>query len=328
MANANPNYSALIATTIENRSSDLYDNVTNSNAILAAIKGSKGTETISGGTAIVKTISTGQNDNATFYTGYETFGIGEQDVISAARFELKQAVCPVTISGTEILQNKGKEAMINLLKGKVDVAESTLKNIVTQGIYSDGTLYSGKGITGLQAALPLANTSGTYGGIDRSVATNTFWRNKKWKCTSVDGSAAASASNIQGYLNALYFKTLRGTDQPNLIMMDPNYYAFFVASLQALQRFTSAEVGKLGFPSIKYQAADVILEQTVAGIPASTAYVLNTDYIKFVTHKDRNFVALDSEAKSSVNQDAFVQTIAWAGNLVSMGPQFCGVMQE
>jgi hypothetical protein len=54
-------------------------------------------------------------------------------------------------------------------------------------------------------------------------------------------------------------------------------------------------------------------------------YFLNTDYIFFRPHKDRNFVPIGGE-RQSVNQDAIVKLIGWAGNLTSSGAQFNGVL--
>lgn len=326
MANANPNYSALVATTIENRSTEIADLVSNSNVILTAIKKAGGAITKDGGTSIVYTLATAENDNATFYSGAEILPTGTQDVISAAKFDWKQAAVPVTISGLEQLSNSGKAEIIDMVEGQVNIAISSLKNRVAVGLYSDGTLYGGKGITGLQAALPLANTSGTYGGIDRSAFT--VWRNSKWKCSSVDGSAACSASNIQSYMNSLYARCSRGTDNVNLIILDPAYYAFYEASLQVLQRFNSPEKGELGYLAYKYKGADVVMEQTASGISASTGYFLNTDYLKFVTHAKRNFTVIGPDNRTSTNQDASVQMIGWMGNLVCFGPKFNGVIQE
>ena len=51
----------------------------------------------------------------------------------------------------------------------------------------------------------------------------------------------------------------------------------------------------------------------------------NTNYIFFRPHKDRNFVPIGGE-RQSVNQDAIVKLIGWAGNMTSSGPQFSGVL--
>lgn len=325
MAFANPSISDLIATTIEYRSGEIADNVTNNNVILKAIQKSGNSGLVDGGTCIIEALSFAQNGNATFYSGYDTLPVGAQDVLSAAKFDFKMAAVPVSITGQESLLNKGKSEILDLVTARVDVAVGTLKNIVVQGIYSDGTLYGGKGITGLQAAVPLVNTSGTYGGIDRSVYS--VWRNQKFKATT-DGGAATTSANIQGNMNQLWLKTIRGADQPNLIVMDSAYYGMYVASLQSLQRFSSADTGSLGFPSVKFMTTDVVMDTPATGIPTKTMYMLNTNYLKFKTHKERNFGPIAPEFRSSVNQDASVQMVGWMGNLTCSGAMFQGVMQE
>jgi hypothetical protein len=62
-------------------------------------------------------------------------------------------------------------------------------------------------------------------------------------------------------------------------------------------------------------------------IPASTGYFLNTKYIFFRPHANRNFVPIGDE-RMSTNQDAIVRLIGWAGNMTASGLQFQGVMTE
>ena len=76
-----------------------------------------------------------------------------------------------------------------------------------------------------------------------------------------------------------------------------------------------------------FQSAPVIFENTGTGIPAKTLYFLNTKYLRFRSHKDRNFTLI-GDTRTSVNQDASVQVLGWAGNLTCSGAQFQGVMQE
>lgn len=320
-----PNLTDLVATTIESRSKDVADNVTNNNAVLAYIKKSGNVKPVTGGTSIIEAIQSAPNGNAGWYTGYDTLATGPQDVFSGATFAIKQAAVSVQISGLEMLTNSGKEQIINLLDERLEVAESSLQNLIVNGIYSDGTANSGKQITGLQAAVPLANTTGVYGGIDR--ASWAFWRNKSFKATT-QGTGAVTAANIQGYMNQMYLNLVRGADAPNLIIMDTSFYGFYLASLQSMQRFASADVGSLGFPTIKFMNSDVIFDSSATGIPTGTAYFLNTKYLKFRPHADRNFATLDPQARYSVNQDAKTQIMAWAGNMTCSGAQFQGVLQN
>ena len=111
-----------------------------------------------------------------------------------------------------------------------------------------------------------------------------------------------------------------------------------MASLQAIQRFTSEDSAKLGFVSVKFMDADVVLDGgiyggsaggiTFTGMPTKQMYFLNTKYLKFRPHAQRNMVPLSPGQRYSVNQDAAVQIMAWAGNLTCSGSKFQGVVVE
>jgi len=313
-----PNISDIVATTIENRSRKIADNVTKNNGLLTYIEKGGNTRTISGGTVILQELSFAENGNAGWYSGYDLLPVAAQDVISAAQFDLKQAACPVIISGLEQLQNNGKEQMIDLLDGRLSVAESTMANLIAGGIYSDGTANGGKQITGLDAAVPVNPAAGTYGGIDRG--TWTFWRSK-----STTAGAALTASTVQAAMNTMWSTLVRGVDRPNLIVMDGFMWNIYMGSLQANQRFTDPNKAELGFPTIKYMDADVILDGGIGGFAVTkTMYFLNTKYLFYRPHAERNMVPLAPNKRYAINQDAEVQIIAWAGNLTCSGSQFQG----
>jgi len=146
---------------------------------------------------------------------------------------------------------------------------------------------------------------------------------------STDGPGATTAANIQSYFNRLWAKCVRGVDRPDLIVVDNDYWGFYMGSLQAAQRFSSSDNATLGFVSVKFMDADVVLDGGIGGyMPVKTAYFLNTKYLHFRPHRDRNMVPLSPGQRYSVNQDAAVQILAWAGNLTCSGMQFQGLMNE
>jgi hypothetical protein len=139
-----PNVSDIIATTIEARSGKIRDNVTKNNALLARLKQKGKIRTVSGGRLIYEELSFAENGNGGYYSGYDTLPVSSADVITAAEYNWKQIAVPITISGLEMGQNSGKEAIIDLLEGRLNVGESTMENIVSVGLYSDGTGSGGK----------------------------------------------------------------------------------------------------------------------------------------------------------------------------------------
>ena len=331
MAFANSSISDIIATNIQSRTGELADNVTNNNALLRRLKDRGNVKTFSGGNVILQEImyndSTTNNTNS--YSGYEVLNVSQNSPISSAQFSITQYAAAVSISGLEMIQNSGKEAIIDLLDGRMMVAEAQLANRIGGDIYKDGTGNSGKDLTGLAAAVPDAPSTGTYGGINR--ANYTFWRSVKYSGVT-DGGSATSASNIQSYMDSLAVQLIRGTDKPDLIVADSNYYRLYLQSMQSIQRVTDGgnSTQGAGFASLKYygagMASDVVLDGGIgSAATANHMFFLNTKYLMFRPHVDRNFVPIGGE-RQAVNQDAIVKLIGWAGNLTSSGPQFCGVL--
>jgi len=320
MSFANANYSDIMSTTIENRSKKIADNVTNNNAVLAQLKKKGRIKTFSGGHKILQELSFAENVNGGFYSGYDILPVGAADVISAAEFNIKQAAVPVIISGLEELQNAGKSQMIDLLEARLQVAESTMANIISAGIYSDGTGAGGKEIDGLDAALPIDPTAAPYGGIDGSAFA--FWQN------AVIDTTAAELANILSHFNNMWAQLVRGADRPDLIMADATVWTAYINSLQSVQRFSNTNTADAGFMSVKFMDADVVLDGGLYfpsdvsggdGAPAGTAFFLNTDYVHYRPHSQRDMTSLSPNRRYSTNQDASVSILAWAGNLTTSG---------
>jgi len=324
MAFANANISDIIATTIESRTRKIADNVTSNNALLSRLKTKGKIKKFSGGHKILQELSFAENANTGWYSGYDLLPVGVSDVISAAEYNIRQAAVPVIISGLEQLQNAGREQMIDLMEARLSVAESSMSNLLSGGVYSDGTAAGGKQIEGLEAALPLDPTAAPYGGIDGAVFT--FWQNV------VSNPGAVTAATIDGFMNGVWAQLVRGADRPDLIPCDALFWETYVASLQNQQRFSNTQDGNRGFTTVKYMDADVVLDGGIytgdvtgaEGAPLGTAFFLNCDYIHYRPHSARNMVPLSPNRRYATNQDAEVQILAWAGNLTTSGRMFQG----
>lgn len=334
MAFANSQVSDLIATTIAARSRKLQDNLTHNNALLFQLRKRGNVRTVSGGTHIMEEImyDDGGDGSAGSYSGYDVIDITPDSPISAAEYDFKQYASSVTISGMEMLQNAGREQMIDLLEGRIQVAENRLLNRIARDIYGNGTGNGGKNITGLQAAISNSPTSGIYGGIDRG--TWNFWRNQRISCTS-DAGGAMSESTILSGMNKLALATARGSDRVDLIVADNDAFDFYQGALQAIQRITN-DTGQglagAGFTTLKYfgagASADVVFDGGIGGnMPSKTMYFINTRYLKLRPHAGRNFAAMGGD-RQSVNQDAVVRLYGWAGNLSCSGAQFNGILVD
>ena len=98
-------------------------------------------------------------------------------------------------------------------------------------------------------------------------------------------------------MNQVWLNITRGSDRPDLIVADNNYFKLYLESLQSIQRIASDDMASAGFTSLKYMDADVVFDGGYGGdAPANHMYFINPD-------------------RFSVNQDAMVKLIAFAGNL-------------
>jgi hypothetical protein len=320
---ASPNLNEIVTTTLRNRSGKLADNVTNNNALLARMK-KKGTiNPVSGGRTIVQELEYAQNGTYQRYAGYQVLNIQPSDVFTAAEFDWKQAAVAVTWSGLEIdVQNTGKEQIIDLLESRIKNAEKTMANNLSYDLYSNGTADGGLQVGGLQLLVADAPNAGVVGGIDRSQWA--FWRNQSFSGVT-NGGGAVTAATITPYMDALWLATKRQNDVVDLIIADNTFFQYYWQSLQAIQRITKSDEGEAGFQTLKYMGADVVPDGGIgAACPANHMYFLNTDYIKYRPSSKRNMVPL--ETVSSINQDASVRLIVWAGNMTLSNAQLQGVL--
>ena len=322
MAFANSAITDIIATTIQSRSGELADNLTQNNAILQRLNQKGNVRPFSGGNVILEEIMYNDpaTNNANSYSGYEVLNIAPDSPISAAQYKIAQYADSVTMSGLEMLQNSSKEAIIDLLDGRMQVSEARLLNRISGDLFGDGTGNGGKNLDGLGAAVSATPTTGTYGGINR--ANWTFWQNQV--------TTGATSTNILSKMTDAAIKQIRGTDKADLIVAGNTMYSYYVGALQAIQRIASEESGAAGFASLKFYgggtSADVVLGGGYGAQETATyMYLLNTNYIFLRPHKERNFVPIGGE-RQAINQDAIVKLYGWAGNLTTSNSFLQGLL--
>lgn len=313
----NSSYTEIITTTIDAYRDKLADNVLNHNPLLAKLNAKGNVDPVSGGSKILENLMYQDNGTVAWYSGYETLSTAASDTLTSANFDWKQLNCNVTVSGLEEIQNNGKQAVHNLVKSRIMVAEKSMQNSMGAALFYSNTEQGGKAIGGLQHLIADLPTSGTVGGIDRSAQT--WWANQYYDFSGQ--SVTASSTTIMHAYNTAYLACVRGSDSPDLIVSGSTYFTYFEEALQPQQRFMSATEAEGGFNGYKYKGAVVMYDSNCA---ATRTYLLNTDYIFLRPAADRNFVTLDR--KSAVNQDATVVPLYWAGNLTISNPSLSAVI--
>lgn len=318
MASPNSTFTELVSTTFRKHRKEIKDNISNRNALLKYIMKRGNYLKEDGGLTIATPLDYAANGTYQRYSDWDTLNIAASDVISSAEWQWRQIAINVVASGRELRINSGDSKIIGLAKARMKNAIRTFNNNFSSDLYSAGSLSNQ--INGLQALVADTNTN-TVGGID--AGTWAFWQNKVFDLSV--NSVTLSATTIEGSaMLPLWLQLDRGPDDcPDLIVMDNNHYQFFENSQVSIKRYTEKDTVNAGFVSLKYKKADVIYDGN-SGIPANHTYMLNTEYLKLVVHKDADLTEVPEQRP--VNQDGVVMPIIWMGNLTCSNRSQQGVI--
>lgn len=302
----NPNWGEMVTATLAHRRKKIADTISKNNILYYEMRRRGREKTIGGGLTITTPIMIGvENSNFQWYVGREGLNVAGQEILTSAEFPWKQYACGVSISGLEMLQNSGDEQIINMMSARIQHAEKTIENQMHKSAYGDGTSFSGKEFGGL--ALLVSQVAGaTVGGINST--TSTWWDNQR---TAL--GTTPTAANIFASMLALYLKTSRGTDRPNLIMADNSYYAIYMNSLQGQQRFMDSKLASAGFQNVMFQNTPVVYDGGIGGFAPTGMQFLNLDTIEIIMHSKRNNVVL-AGPRRPLTEDSDTSVIAGMGN--------------
>jgi len=166
---SNPNFDALLSTTLANYRDQLTDNFFTARPLTYFLQDKGRIRMLNGGTKIVEPLIYGTSSTVKSYSGYDSIALTAQTGITAAEYEWKQYAASIAISGIEEAKNNGEQEIINLLEAKIMQAEESMREGFNQMFFGDGTGNSGKDWNGLGN---IVEASGTGGGSNRATTGN------------------------------------------------------------------------------------------------------------------------------------------------------------
>jgi len=319
-------YDQITATTRKHFIPKLVDNIFVSNVITQRLL--KKSVSTSGGEKIVEPLIYAKGRSG-FYDSYDVLDISPTDEITAAAYDWKFAYAAITISRKEELQNSGPDAVIDLLKSKMKIAEMTIKDTFGTNVFTTGAT-SANAFVGFYDLIE--QNSSAVGGIDPS--SYSWWSSNTLNVTSASnyGNSTApdwdaivtttNASYVHKFMRDMYGQCTEDNIQPSLIVTTQEVYDAYEASLTANKRFTGNQsLADAGFPNLAFRNASVVVD---SHCPSGRMYFLNEDYLQFRHHKDE-FFRFEGFQKP-INQNVRVAKIFWAGALTCSNRRFQGVV--
>lgn len=278
------NLGQLAATTLRNYRKTMVDNIFKDNVLLNHIMANGGVEYEDGGRQIVVPLMYGENDTVMPFSGTDLLDVTPQEGIDAATYDWKMYNVAVAFSKEDELKNKGKSAVIKLLKKKIMQAEMSLKSRLNEDLF-DGTESNSKEITGLSTIMD--NTSTTYGNIDGT--TYTWWQ------AFVDSTAEVlSIADIRTGRNTVNLG--EGGGKCSIMVtsqeLHEKYEGLLTATIQMnpTKSKETKRLGDAGYSALEFAGVPVVFDERC---PADRWYFLNTTNMKLTIHKDANFEVIE-----------------------------------
>lgn len=250
------------------------------------------------------------------YEYADTFDVSYKKTDDYLTFQWRGAYVNVTIDNWTLALNNGVEGVVPLLEAKMHNAEAKVVDMLSSWIMSDPS--DGKAFDGLWNGVDDGNTYGTYGAITRTAG----FSYGSTGYTSLNSYVDSTGGNIT--LDRLRYamgQATIGTRKPDLILCRQNIYDQIWARTQPQQRFLgdrNNDLVNVGFEGITFDGAAILVDNH---LPSGVVYGLNTDYIKFVINKDRNFHF--SDWQRPINSDQRIAQILVIGNLIVQAPRLC-----
>lgn len=298
------NYDEISAITEKYFWPKLVDNIFNSNTLFQRAR-KKWYQKQDGGTKILVPVAYATTTAAGWYSGADTLNVTDNDQVTAAEFDWKQFYANITITRAEELKNSGKQAIINLVKAKVQLAEKTAADDIGTGLYNSGTTTDA--IIGLRLAV---DSAGTYGGISR---TTYSW----WSAQEDSSTTAITVATLQSLIGDCTV----GNDKPTVIPTTQDQFDNIYGLLQPQQRFADADTVKAGFQNILFNGIPVIVDSHV---PSGYLFTLNENYLSFIVHSKEDFRF--EPFQKPINQNVSSAKIYWFGALTCSNCRMQGKM--
>jgi hypothetical protein len=309
-----------IVATLWDQSDEIADVVLHHNPVTSTLESKGRIKKIGGGDELRKPVM--YNDVAVggFYQGYQSLDLASIDDLTAFRFKIKQAYEPVAMSGREKRANRDEQALLDLAEAKMEAAIERLKNTVSTSLRGDGTGFGGMEFDGIKKAVSTSPSSGTYGGIDR--ASNSFARNYALNLT-------LTAANVQETITDVISRLTRGSEMPDLGLMDRTAWKLLHSSMTAIQRIQlPTKKAEAGFRVLSYDGCDFVFDGgfNSSVLETNSCRLLNTKYWTFDMVRGADFKPLAPTMDRPVDQDAFFTIILVEGNLCCSAPALQGVI--
>ena len=311
----------MYTTTFQLRRQKIIDNVFNATPFWYMLSKGNNNRTEEGGRWIEEPLMYAKNETVKFFGKGETISIDDTQPLTVARFDWKYVAGSIMRYFVDEQKNRGKRAVLNMLKSKIDNLQSSMIDKLEDSLFGDGTGDSGKAINGLGNILNTTQTTGTVGGINRA---DYPW----WRANTTTMTGLSASQYLRKRMNTMFNdcgQQGEGVSRfPNLIVTSQTVYEYYDNEMFEIARvmINDKKLADLGFGDLAFKGRPLTWSPSLT---TDNMYFLNTVFLNWVSDNIANFDM--TEWKPIVDQpnDRVAQVVS-VGNLTCSNCKRQGVL--
>lgn len=303
----------LYTTTWQNMGSSVADQIFDGTPFWFWMRKKGMLKSTEGGRYISAPVRYAKNESITWVRKGSSVSLDDYEFLTTAQYDWRYVVATIVRFGIDDQQNRGRNAIIDLMNAKLENARDSLTDELE--IRSTGTAGTDQ-MHGLQDLVADDPTTGTLGTIDSSV--NTWWRNQTQTMTG--SSFATNGTSTMTTMINNCSKNQR-QDSPDIIVTGQTPYEYLKDATLEQKRIVNRTLGDAGFQNIEFEGLPVIWSPQIA----LRMYFLNTRFMMLKYDPMMYFDMTEWKVIPTQVNDRAAQ-IVLAGNLITNRRRVLGVM--
>ena len=243
--------------------------------------------------------------NGGYYVGAEALSLDGFEQITELSFDIVELQSTLVITHRDLARNSGKEARLKLVGERLKLLETNMRQLLTKGIFSDGSASTGALDTnqfdGLQSFLKASSVN--YGGLtDTDVSTHVAY------VASNSGLKRAITTALH---QEVFGGASEGEEKPSVVIARQGVMNNFIELLKPHQRTTrDGNLNGLGHGgnTLVYSGIDHIVDNLCE---ANSMNFLNEKHVRLYAHPDYDMKHVKKEDLETV--DAVLNRLFWKG---------------
>ena len=276
MATNNANFSTIIATTLQNFSNTILDNVITNNTVLRYLLKPGNVKIVSGGRQFVHQVLYSTNSSFAARGSLDAITVPNTNGITASQWDIKVVSGSIFLPILDVAMNgSDKEKLLDYTNAKKMEAEVSMGEVLgDQSFNATVGANDWDSIPRIISETPSLDTD--VGGIDSTSGNATWWRNYSHD-TAVTAFNTGSAGVIA--MDTSLNEATVGVLGPKLIVTTKSIYTLYQAGLTVNQRYSMSDMSMAGtgFKSLVYADIPFVFDDNC---PAGNMYGIDTDNLR------------------------------------------------